>query len=56
LTIAIQRGERVTEDMRQIQSTLDQGELELHTVQNEKVHLAEQQQHQIITLREEADQ
>jgi len=30
--MAIQRGERATEDKMQIQTTLDQAELKLHTV------------------------
>jgi len=55
LTAAIQTEERATEDKRQIQATLDQAELDLHTVKNEKTHLEQQKQDEIDTITNAAE-
>jgi len=44
LTTAVNRKERAVERQREIQNSLDQAEVDLHTVQNEKAQLELQKQ------------
>jgi len=55
LTAAIQSEERATEDKRQLQATLDQAELDLHTVQNERIQVKKQKQNEIDTITKAAE-
>jgi len=55
LTAAIQIEERATEDKPQIQATLDQAELDLHIIHNEKDQLEQRKQNEIDTITNTAE-
>jgi len=55
LTAAIQSEERATENKRQLQATLDQAELDLHTLHNERIQIEQQKQNKIDTITNAAE-
>jgi len=55
LTTAVEREEHAVQRQRDIQNSLDQAEVDLHTLQNEKVQLELQKQNKIDLIKDAAE-